>query len=474
METASREYSQRIFAPCMTTSRSSGVRFRATMIALVLVLSFMQGLFKFVGIPTIAVRGGTEVLVFLLLATAALVRGKDFRGRGYLAATCLFLTALVSWRYNGSGVLGLALFYHLMLMFYLFYLALTNLQLRAGEMRFLDRLVVILFLIQIPASFVKFALVGVKEGQGIGTMSVSSGSLTTVFTIVAFPVTFGYFLVYRRRIYVVVMAGFFLFGLIGEKRGIVFFLPFMLAFVLFFYLKLYLKRRRVFISPLAVRYGLLAVIVACAALYLTARSIYSLNPDGRAGGRFDLAFLWDKAIGYTTQADEYVHISNPVVRRNAVAYGRLASLTHSIPFTCESGVANALLGFGPGCVIQSSLTAADDDQYEEMLALKFGIGKHLVGMAWLFLQTGLLGSLAVFALYGNFFALGIRKMRTALTRADNALALAFLTINIALAMDFLTYSTVGIGAGVITPVYFYLAFRMHSITGGSAAHVHRA
>ena len=467
METASREYSQRVFAPSIATPRRLlGVRFRTAMIATVFVLSFTQGVFTFAGIPTIAVRGAAEALVLLLVTMAVLLRWDRFRGRGWLAAACVFLTALASWLYNGNGLLGLGLFYRLMLMFYLFYLALMNLQMRESEIRLLDRLIAILFLIQIPASFVKFALIGMKEGQGVGTMSVQSGSLTTVFTIVALPAAFGFYLVHRRRAYLAAMVGFFLFGFIGEKRGIVFFLPLMLMCVLFFYLKYYAKRRRLAISTLTLKYGFLAVVVACVALYVTARGIYSLNPDGRAGGRFAPGFLWDKAVVYSTRADEYIHIANPVIRAHAVVYGRLAGPKQAVAVACQKGVGNALLGFGPGCAIESSLIAVDD--YHEMIAIEYGIGKHLVGLPWLFLQTGLLGSLSLLALYGSFFALGLRKMRVARTPGDNALALAFLTVNIALAVDFFVYSIVGIGGGVIMPVYFYLAFRMHSIAGRTA------
>ena len=72
----------------------------------------------------------------------------------------------------------------LILRSFVFYLALINLGLTDGQLKKINTLLFILFIIQLPASAIKFYFYGVSE-MTMGTHTVHGGGLTTLIPIIA-------------------------------------------------------------------------------------------------------------------------------------------------------------------------------------------------------------------------------------------------------------------------------------------------
>ena len=83
----------------------------------------------------------------------------------------ILAVATFSYSYNQPEILPAIFFVRQIFIFYLFFVALLNLNLSEETVFKINKLIIFLFLIQLPAAAVKLILVGQWEGLGIGTVS---------------------------------------------------------------------------------------------------------------------------------------------------------------------------------------------------------------------------------------------------------------------------------------------------------------
>src|SRR4030042_1334233 len=249
--------------------------FIETALVVIFTMAFGQGIFLFIGIPTLVPRMIMELLILTLFAVSfftKMIRKDKFIVFGLLPLMGFFAVTCLSSYINNDPMLSFALFCRHIFIFYIFFMALLNLKISRRTIYKINNYLIFLFLIQILANFVKFLIVGQVEGKGIGTMSITAGSLTTTFVLFAITFCFALFLFKREKKYIIMIIGFFLFGVIGAKRAVSFYLPLLFAACAYIYLKR-VNSKIVFLSKSTIKVLFSVVILSVVSMYGAARMV---------------------------------------------------------------------------------------------------------------------------------------------------------------------------------------------------------
>ena len=128
---------------------------------------------------------------------------------------------LVNYSFNFEPIYGL----RLLIRFYIFFLALVNLDLSDEEIKRINKFIFIILVIQIPVATIKLFVYGPGE-QAIGSYSLTEGSLSTIIPLIAIGYLISYYFYYKRTYwYLFFSLGFVYFSIIAKKRALVFMLP---------------------------------------------------------------------------------------------------------------------------------------------------------------------------------------------------------------------------------------------------------
>jgi hypothetical protein len=415
-------------------------------LGVIFVFAMVRGAAELAGIPTILTRAVAEaailVLFFKAIYVRGIVKGMPLRVIGLLPMTGLFVVSLLSMYVNGlyaevDSVVSFFLFLRDVFLYYCLFIAVLNLDLTDGVIHLLNRLLMVLFVIQIPAAVVKYVVVGVRESNGVGTVSLSGGGYATVVPLFAIAFLFAFYRYKRSVIYLLLILGFVFFGWVGEKRAVPFLVPVTMLVTL-------LVQRD---SPFrkwnwdSIRAVVITVIIGTAALYLFTRTLHSLNPEQRYGGTFSPVHAARVVVDYEAHSTDA-----------GQAEGRFACTLRAYEILKDGGLEAALLGLGPGRLRESPLTSTV--WKEEWMRL--GMVRGYTGFVWLTLQAGVLGALLVLAFYFRLFRLLQRTYRTTRNLEQEPWLLGLLVATCVLIVDFVIYSNIGMFHGTFTPVYFYL------------------
>ncbi|MBC8393730.1 MAG: hypothetical protein H8E17_14330 [Deltaproteobacteria bacterium] len=429
-------------------------------------MAFSRGLLTLAGVPEIVPKSIVDMCILCLFIAAIHFRARaneKFPAFGLIPLLCFLAVSGVSYYMTDEPILAFFLFCRHILVFYLFFLALINLRIPKNVIYRVNRYVILLFLIQIPANFVKFLVVGQNEGQGIGTMSQRAGSLTTIFVLFALSFCFAEFLFKRRKLYLMLSIGFFLFGLIGEKRAIVFYIPPLVAVIFYYYIKDI--RGRVFVlSKSNIKLMVMFVLISGISLFCAVKLIPSLNRKQIIGGKFEPSYLVQVVKETTTwrvagfkEGQIYAPGSGKKLDQPApITLGRYATTKRSLELLREAGAAKMMFGLGAGHLIQTSLL--DRGSIGEITMQKYNIAYGVTGFVWTILQVGLLGAFLLVFFYVIMFRKIFKLYRCSEDKNYKAIALGFIGSSFVFAMDYFTYSTTMMTLSVLTPVYFYIAF----------------
>lgn len=366
----------------------------------------------------------------------------------------------------GEGLMGGLLFLRVSLMFLPLLVALQNVDLNDRSRRFVCVTLAILFLLQLPVSWLKAGFVGVDESHWIGTVHNQAGELGLLLPLFAVSALTSWFLFLRlpRVIFLgalLLMVGFGMFGIIAEKRAVVYLLPLWLGLAFFLYLAWILRRRN---SSLSIRIasmkrllaqgaslGAVAFILVWGSLVL----IPSLNPEERVGGSVSFEHLTNYTTDYLLRG--YQHPLNNSVENveqdRGIQMGRLRVTLEALRLTATSDLRHALFGFGGSATSPSyQLGAGRNDVMFE----KFGIRGAASGVTRVVLESGYVG---LFLMLGWFVWLWV-DLFFLFWRADDVQtasgSMAILLIHGVFAFDFIVYSNASWTCGVLGPVYFVL------------------
>jgi hypothetical protein len=425
---------------------------RSNTAALIVIFTcaFLQGsLDLFLGIPTFLSRGLMELCILFLFAKAFYGRlikyQQPVRLVGHWPMAGLFAVSIVSYIMNGETIIRYALFFRHLFIFYIFFISLLNLNIAASTVARVNRYIVLLFLVQLPAAVEKFFRVGFQEGGGIGTVSAQAGSLSTIVPLFAMAFLFSFYLWRRKSKYIWLIPFFVAFGIVGEKRAVAFFVPVVLMFMYGLFLWDSKGYRRVpSLGGIGRIAGIAIVImlISIGGIYAGGRVLRSLNPETTVGGAFDPGYIVDTIVEYET-----------MVVQTGETFGRITTTLYSFELLHGRGTLELLFGLGPGLLVDSSLL--DETEYERFRGLGIVSGK--TGLVWIALQVGILGSLCVLFLYLRLFRKALYLYHVATRPYSKAILLGLLGACFVFVFDFVGYSPATLVTGSVTPVFFYIA-----------------
>ncbi len=364
----------------------------------IMVVLFLAAALELLGLFSVTFYMNLVELSIVLLFTYTFVRKKGKLLCPGLTIILLFVVAsIVSGLVNDIHILQILLFIRRYVIPILFLWYLFNTKFSEKEIAIVTALILALFLSQIPVSFGKFLMVGQTE-RYMGTMTIYGGSLTVAFSIFGVVLFFGFYLIERKLRYLVAVAGFFLFAMIGEKRAVFVFAPLVVLSMVYFSqqnISLFVRAKQIS----------LGVVIASLLLYLTIVLNPSLNPEDRIGGSFDIEHVMDYTENY---------LFPDRVIRGATYYGRgEAPIATWNLLTQEENRVQLFVGFGAGDLIMSRFIEVPHDDIlrgEDLIAYKYDIGYGgRTGLLWTLLQVGLIGTLLIFTFYYQLFRSALKK-----------------------------------------------------------------
>jgi len=314
-------------------------------------------------------------LLFIKAISQKIINNQKIKLK-YLGIFSLFLSVcLISYLLNNMTLILSFLFLRLLGRYYLLYLAVINLDLDEKSMTTLNKILVFLFIIQVPAAVIKLSVYGQGE-QAIGTYGRSGGGLSTVLPLITLCFLIAFYFLYKpSKLYIFLAFCFIAFGIIGGKKAIMIFVPILLIF-----LGIFMKDR----FKLVLRYFLIGGLIIFLTGYFSMKFIRRLNPDRILGGSINLSYLSEYYSRYTTYTSE------------GKSVGRLATTKNVFKILKDSGFENFVFGFGPGSFIETTFSELRTSLKEtEGLPIAYGV----TGLSWLAIQVGYFGALVFLFLF---------------------------------------------------------------------------
>ncbi|MHA1342692.1 MAG: hypothetical protein ACTSQG_01790 [Promethearchaeota archaeon] len=344
---------------------------------------------------------------------------------------------------NNTSFLQLFLYLKRILIPIIFFWYLRNLRLKENEYKLFNRIIITLFLSQIPVAIGKYFIVGQTE-RYMGTMTIFGGSLTTAFALFGIVIFLTFFIYYKKKLYLIPIGGFFLFALIGAKKVMFLIAPLMILLMYFFSI------RR--INPILIlKRSITAFLLAIPIFYFSIVLHPALNPENKIGGSFNVEYL-------TKFFQDYLFPDREI--QGVRYYGRgEAFIGVWNLFKQKENTSHLFLGFGPGDLIMSQfidLPSFSIRRIEDLIAYKYNIGYGgRSGLLWNILQVGLLGVIVFLSYYFSLFK-KVFTMRKKYKKVNILIVLMLGLIAIWI-FDFFTYSRIMLESyPVVLPFFWFL------------------
>lgn len=348
-------------------------------ICFLLVIVFFGNWLETVGIFPPQINWANEAIIALLLLKAIfqkLTRREHFRVK-FIWVIFVFLgLSFISYQFNRSGLIHALLYFRLLLRYYILFLAIINLDFNEKSMKWINHVLIFLFIIQVPTAVVKLFIYGQGE-KAIGTYAPWGGGPSTVIPLIAISFLFAFYFFYRpSKMYFLLALAFIAFGIIGGKRAILVFVPIVVVF-----LGLFIRDH----LRIALKYVVVGLLVILLTGYFSIKFMPSLNPERTFGGSVDLNYLLEFYSGYSTR-----------ITAEGKSGGRVATTINVFNILKDEGLRGLLFGIGPGSFIQTRFEGLQDSHKESgSLPIIYGI----TGLSWLALQTGYISALVYLLLF---------------------------------------------------------------------------
>ena len=253
---------------------------------------------------------------------------------------------------------------------YIYFVVLVNSD-EEEEFRSVSKYLIFLILLQIPVSLLKYALLGQSEHGLIGTISTKAGSLSTIFPLFAISFLFAKYLFESRKIYILLIGGYVLMGIIGEKLAIGLYTPLIIVLIYI----IYKFKEGTLISNNTLTNLLVVALLGLVSFYFTVRLNPHINPDKKIWGRFNLDYVMSYSYRYVNKAP------------NKQELQRVAALQYFTNYLVKRGGTELLVGEGAGKLVESKLKSEKGSMLKQY-GVRYGGRTSFI---WLWLRTGLLG-----------------------------------------------------------------------------------
>jgi hypothetical protein len=267
--------------------------------------------------------------------------------------------------------------------------------------------------------------------------------MTTLISLIPAAFFFARYLATRKPADLGLLLTFLLISQVGGKRGTLVYAPVVMATVYFLHVRL--KG----VAVIRFSRGLVSLsLLILLSVYAFVRLNPYLNPDEEIGGRFDLTFALGFVLDYVDQGT------------NVYDFSRAQALPYIFSYLFNQDAPTVLFGEGAG-----RLTRANPEVPEDMDAVTYYYGIRYggrVGIIWVFLQIGVVGTLV-------FTALLLRILRQILRfPAGSYHVPAMAGILLVVVLDIYTYSMVTFRFFSIYGMFFtYVAFMYRDMIQGT-------
>jgi hypothetical protein len=334
---------------------------------------FSEGLFNLFNIPTNISRFFVSLIIIRLLFSKKIPQPLFILSSIFLAISII---SVVANEYFEMVPFFLFIFMALQGIFY--FIVLINED--HNTMKKIVSYANFFILIQIPSVLIKFMIIGISEGGGIGTMSRSAGSLSAIFPCVVITLIVSQYLHKKNIKWAFWLVVFVLFGIIGNKRVLIFLVPAIIWLV-------YLCNLAKFSEVLKFE-SIIILLVTILIIYGCIWIIPTLNPENKSFGKLDTEYT-KKYIGdyVTTDKNEYRRLE----------LRRMAGLVYFLSYLKNKDTLTFFFGEGTGKLVQTAFRKQSASM-PEVYGVRYG-GR--MGIIWIYLQLGLLGTIVwlLFFLY---------------------------------------------------------------------------
>jgi len=409
------------------------------------ILAFFKGVLELIGINESYLQIVIDILIvsIFLISLIFMIERRDIIVLGSKITIILFIFIIISFLLTDLTPLYLILFLRKFFIYILFLYALLNIEFEEKEKESLFKLLVILFLIQIPSAFIKLIVLGGTLEDIVGTMTVPEGSLATIMPLFGISYSISLYLNDNRIKYIISILLFMSIGLISNKLGILFYI-----FILFIFLTLLYSKKRTnsFLFNISFLKNISKVVIYLLIIFVLFVSINPrANPEHKVGGSIDIDYLIKFTKDYNT-----LKLKGSKVEGD----GRSEAPSLAFKRLENGGLMNILVGYGAGDIVESSLLP-----YENPLLEKYNIGYGgRLGVVWIMMQLGLIG-VFIFVLFQiSLFIKVYQKYAEATVEEDVIKILAMLGIILIFFIDFFTYSSELLYSSGITIAYYFLIY----------------
>jgi hypothetical protein len=358
-------------------------------LVLYFVLLYTCGLWGRLGVPNIAVEAALFALPLVTLLHRQGALGRPAPG-------FLFVWFYLGWSfcaclYNGESFARGLLYPRFLVATYIVFWAVWNARFAAGQIFWLNRVIIALFLLQVPAALFEWLVVGELTEAIVGTMEYQAGAIAATFPMFAFSCLLAFFLYYGRAIFLVLAFSFFLVGYASSKLAVYYFIPAMLVLGLM----LYAAAEGL---PSVVRRASLTALVGCCALPFI---VYLLSHTARTERLQEESGIHHKVESFLAYTQE-----TTLESQSWYTATRVSTSWRVIEETFRRSSSVFLFGQGPS-VFREMSGQADEGAYDE-----YGIIYGLVGWSADALAVGWPAMIAHAGFYIYLFRLLRRRKRT--------------------------------------------------------------
>ena len=318
----------------------------------------------------------------------------------------------------------------------IFYFALITMKAESCKFDHIKSMFIAICVLQILFAIVKLLYHGVDEKVLIGTMSHSAGQLGFLFPAIAVPILLFFLRENNRNLILLLVAGMFLFGIINEKRAIVYLLPLIFIFSLF----ANKTKQRQSISKISVMHLLAIVTIPLLGIVLGPLFIPSLNVEGSYFGSFNVLHMFEYALDYLTM--DYggpLQGSFESARSDInIQVGRITLMLSIVNWFSELDWASRLFGLGLGTVTPSEWLGGHEDPLFRVLNTRGAISGAGVAL----IETGLVGLGLFVVLFLKLFTITFKYSQKAQTVDARRWYRTVIILLGVFAFDFFFYSTI--------------------------------
>jgi hypothetical protein len=400
-------------------------------------LAFFQGVFGYLGVPTIQYRTPVEIMIlvlfFIFIYFLSLREDRSFKSPGLKWFSLFTLVIIISGLMNNSDLYASYRMYSRVLLPYLFFLAIYNINLSALSIQKINKFIFFMVILQIPAAVYKYLTYGVREDGIIGTFSTQAGALSTIVPLFIIGYLIALFYCYKKNpLYLLLIPGFIFFAWGGGKRAFFIFMPALILIAYFVYNKV-IRNNTISIVKMFPTFVIIITLMGTV-LYLGGRLNPVFNPEKERWGSFDLSYMVSQVSETQTRTET-----------SGESIGRLSTFKAAFDrIIINADLKRNLLGDGPDKLYL-------EDKQQSRYGIKYGIS----GSTFYLISSGLLGTLSYLFLiiyFGHKTYLFIQCFQDPLY-----VAIAFGTFLafFVFCFDFMFYSTAFFTGSIPSYLFFY-------------------